>query len=188
MPIKESESAKSLKPRRRGVALAATELTMMVKFVVVVPSTVTGLAANAAVVPVGTPETLRATVPLNPPLGVIVTGRVNACPIWAFAVAGRLTWNEAPLVTGGATVMVMVVVPVLPFFPPAIEAAYMVTVVLVLTAGAVQLKVQLKGAEESAAVCVISFEITWVPWPAAKVPSVTKTSRPPRGEPLFVNV
>jgi hypothetical protein len=50
---------------------------------------------------------------------------------------------------GGFTVIVSIPVPVDPPYPPEIEAPYIVTVVVVVTVGAVQLNVQVRGVEVS---------------------------------------
>jgi hypothetical protein len=91
-------------------------------------------------------------------------------------------------VAAGFTVIVTTVEPVDPPYPPEIEAPYIVTVVGVVTVGAVQLNVQLKGDEESAAIWVISPFITCVVDPAVNVPADAPTSSPLFGPPLFVKV
>jgi hypothetical protein len=88
----------------------------------------------------------------------------------------------------GFTVIVSTVVPVDPPYPPEIEAPYMVTVVVVVTVGAVQLNVQLRGVEESAAIWVISPFITSVVDPAENVPADAPTSNPLFGPPLLFKV
>jgi hypothetical protein len=85
-------------------------------------------------------------------------------------------------------VTVSVAVPVDPPDPPEIEAPYSVTVVGVVTVGAVQLYAQLSGDEVSAASCVISPFITCVLDPAVNVPAVAATSNPLFGLPLLVRV
>ena len=91
-------------------------------------------------------------------------------------------------VTAGFTVIVTTAEPVDPPYPPEIEAPYIETVVVVVTVGAVQLKLQLKGADVAAVVWVISPLITWVPDPAENVPAVAPTSSPLLGVPLLLKV
>src|SRR5207302_6421098 len=61
--------------------------------------------------------------------------------------------------------------PVEPPYPPEIDAPYIMTVVVVVTVGAVHLKPQLIGDVVIDAVCVISPLITCVFDPAANVPA-----------------
>jgi hypothetical protein len=75
-----------------------------------------------------------------------------------------------------------------PPYPPEIDAPYSVTVVEVVTVGAFQLNVQLRGAVLSAASCVISPFITCVLDPAVNVPALAATSNPLLGLPLLVRV
>ena len=89
---------------------------------------------------------------------------------------------------GGFTVIVSTPVPVDPPYPPEIEAPYIVTVVVVLTVGAVQLNVQLRGVEVSDARWVISPLITCVFDPAVNVPADAATSNPLFGPPLLFSV
>jgi len=91
-------------------------------------------------------------------------------------------------VAAGFTVIVTTVEPVAPPYPPEIEAPYIVTVVGVVTVGAVQLNAQLRGEVPSAAMCVISPFITWVVDPAVNVPADAPTSNPLVGLPLLFNV
>ena len=78
--------------------------------------------------------------------------------------------------------------PVDPPYPPEIDAPYIITVVVVVTVGAVQLKPQLNGELVAEEVCVISPLITCVFDPAVNVPADAPTSSPLFGLPLLLNV
>ena len=91
-------------------------------------------------------------------------------------------------VTGGFTVISTEVLPVDPPKPPEIEAPYIVTVVVLVTEGAVQLNAQLSGAAVSGAMWVISPFNSRVVDPAIKVPCVAATSRPLFAVPELVRV
>jgi hypothetical protein len=91
-------------------------------------------------------------------------------------------------VAAGFTVIETTVDPVDPPYPLEIEAPYIITVVVVVTVGAVQLKVQLNGEVVIAARCVISPLITCVVDPAVNVPAEAPTSSPLFGVPLLLNV
>jgi hypothetical protein len=91
-------------------------------------------------------------------------------------------------VAAGFTVIVTTVEPVDPPYPPEIEAPYIITVVGVVTVGAVQLNVQLSGDDVSDVVWVISPFITCVFDPAVNVPADAPTSNPLFGLPLLVKV
>jgi hypothetical protein len=80
---------------------------------------------------------------------VALTLNVAVCPAVTVWFAGCDVIDGA--VAAGFTVIVITVEPVDPPYPPEIDAPYIMTVVGVLTVGAVQLNVQLKGAEVSAA-------------------------------------
>jgi hypothetical protein len=91
-------------------------------------------------------------------------------------------------VAAGFTVIVTTAEPVDPPYPPEIDAPYIETVVAVVTVGAVQLKLQLRGVDVAADVCVISPLMTWVPDPAENVPADAPTSSPLLGVPLLLRV
>jgi hypothetical protein len=91
-------------------------------------------------------------------------------------------------VAAGFTVIVTTVEPVDPPYPPEIEAPYIITVVAVVTVGAVHVKLQLRGDVVSAAICVISPFINCVVEPAVNVPADAPTSNPLLGLPLLLKV
>jgi hypothetical protein len=117
---------------------------------------------------------------------VAVTLKLAVCPAVTVLFAGWEVIDGA--LAAGFTVTVRVAVPVDPPYPAEIDAPYMVTVVEVVTVGAFQLNVQLRGVELSEASWVISPFITCVLDPAVKVPALAATSNPLLGVPLLVRV
>ena len=117
---------------------------------------------------------------------VAVTLKLAVCPAVTVLFAGWEVIDGA--LAAGFTVTVRVAVPVDPPYPPEIDAPYRVTVVEVVTVGAFQLNVQLRGVALSAASCVISPFITCVLDPAENVPALAATSNPLFGVPLLVRV
>ena len=117
---------------------------------------------------------------------VAVTLKLAVCAAVTVWLAGCDVIEGA--VAAGFTVIVTTVEPVDPPYPPEIEAPYIVTVVAVVTVGAVQLNVQLRGDVPSAVMWVISPFITCVVDPAVNVPAEAPTSNPLFGLPLLLKM
>jgi len=117
---------------------------------------------------------------------VALTLNVAVCPAVTVWLPGCDVIDGAT--AGGFTVIVSIPLPVDPPYPPEIEAPYIVTVVVVVTVGAVQLNVQVSGVEVSDALWVISLFITCVFDPAVNVPADAATSNPLFGPPLLFKV
>jgi hypothetical protein len=155
-------------PVRVTAAVPVVAALVAVNVSVLLPVTLLGLN----VTPLGRPEAKRLMVPVKPFVGATVRLLVPVAPCTTVAlVANRLKSGF----DAGFTVMACCSVPVP---PPKLStpAAHTVAVVLVVTAGAVQVNVQ--EPEALGELCVISPLWIVVPTPAVKVPALVATSTP----------
>jgi hypothetical protein len=155
-------------PVRVTVAVPVVAALVAVNVSVLLPVTLLGLN----VTPLGRPEADIAMVPVKPFAGLTVRLLVPVAPCTTVALVAERVKSGFD---AGFTVMACCSVPVP---PPKLStpAAHTVAVVLVVTAGAVQVNVQ--EPEALGELCVISPLWTVVPTPAVKVPALVATSTP----------